>query len=182
MRRVVCVLSTIGYQSTRIHTYHHPCPTYSVYPCPQPALSSIVASVVVFIILVSFFFNNYLILNERKKRLILWEELYVYWIWQDIRWKGHILILCLRLLSSVTICTEMPYLFCRRLRPFFFSLCSIINRQLHFTGREPFWIFFLTINLYHWVDLKFSNSFSSSFSSCDAVCWRRQHHHIIFCK
>ena len=27
MRRIVCVLSTIGYPSTRIHTYRHPCPT-----------------------------------------------------------------------------------------------------------------------------------------------------------
>ena len=37
-------------------------------------------------------FYNYLILNWREKRLILWEVLYVYWIQQETRRNGYILI------------------------------------------------------------------------------------------
>ena len=46
-------------------------------------------------------FYNYLILNWREKRLILWEELYVYWIWQDVHRNLYIYILfCLRTLDA----------------------------------------------------------------------------------
>ena len=55
VRRIVFVLSTIGYPSIRIHTYHHPCPACSVHPCPPPALSSAVASISIFLLLFSFF-------------------------------------------------------------------------------------------------------------------------------
>ena len=37
-------------------------------------------------------FSNCLILNWREKKLILREELYVYWIWQDAHRYGYILI------------------------------------------------------------------------------------------
>ena len=55
VRRIVFVLSTIGYPSTRIHTYHHPCPACSVHPCPPPVLSPVVASVFIFLIILFLF-------------------------------------------------------------------------------------------------------------------------------
>ena len=59
--------------------------------------SSSSSSLLSFMFLFSFFlflcfsFYDYLILNWGEKRLILWEELYVYWICQGARRTIHIL-------------------------------------------------------------------------------------------
>ena len=78
-------------------------------------------------ILFSFFlflchsFFNYLILNWREKRLISWEELYVYWIWQNTRRNIHIIIVVSPPLSRWSVTIDS---YCDTLIP---SLCAVVS-------------------------------------------------------
>jgi len=80
-------------------------------PSRQPHGSAVVVSVVVVVVVSSFpfflfcvtLFYNYLIFNFQLKRFILWEELYVYWIWTSIETYIYLLSLCLRPLNAFFI-------------------------------------------------------------------------------